>query len=141
MKLLDVNVWLAASWARHRHHEVAKEWLDQQEDELAFCRVTQMALLRLITNPAVTGRDALSRRQAWDVVDQLMADSRVRFLSEPEAFVPLWKALSKQEDHDHLLWTDDYLAAFAQATEAELVTLDSVFRTRYPAVRVIDLLQ
>lgn len=46
-----------------------------------------------------------------------------------------------QEDHDHLLWTDDYLAAFAQATEAELVTLDRVFRTRYPAVRVIDLLQ
>lgn len=24
MKLLDVNVWLAASWARHRHHELAK---------------------------------------------------------------------------------------------------------------------
>jgi predicted nucleic acid-binding protein len=24
MTLLDVNVWLAASWARHRHHEVAR---------------------------------------------------------------------------------------------------------------------
>jgi predicted nucleic acid-binding protein len=60
MKLLDVNVWLAASWARHRHQEVAKGWLDQQEDELTFCRVTQMALLRFITNAAITGRDALS---------------------------------------------------------------------------------
>lgn len=139
MKLLDVNVWLAASWARHRHHEVAKKWLDQQEDELAFCRVTQMAFLRLITNPAITGRDALSRREAWDAVDQLMADSRVRLLAEPETLVPLWKALSKRDDHDHLLWTDDYLAAFAQAASAELVTLDGVFRTRYPAVRVIDL--
>jgi hypothetical protein len=140
MKLLDVNVWLAASWARHRHHEVAKEWLNQQEDELAFCRVTQMALMRLITNPAITGRDALSRRQAWEAVDQLMADSRVRFLSEPETLVPLWKAFSKKDDHNHLLWTDDYLAAFAQAMDAELVTLDGVFRTRYPAVRVISLL-
>ena len=141
MKLLDVNVWLAASWARHRHHEVAKAWLDQQEDDLAFCRVTQMALLRLITNRAITGPDALTRRQAWDAVDQLMADSRVRLLSEPEPLVALWKACSKKDDHDHLLWTDDYLAAFAQAMDGELVTLDGVFRTRYPAVRVIDLLQ
>lgn len=103
MKLLDVNVWLGAAWARHRHHEIAKKWVDQQEDELAFCRVTQMALLRLITNPAITGRDVLSRRQAWDAVDQLMADSRVRFLAEPETLVPLWKAFSKKNDHDHLL--------------------------------------
>jgi hypothetical protein len=40
-----------------------------------------------------------------------------------------------------VLWTDDYLAAFAQAANAGLVALDSVFRTRYPAVRVVDLLQ
>ena len=141
MKLLDVNVWLAASWARHRHHEVAKRWVNQQEDVLAFCRVTHMALLRLMTNPAVTGRDALSRREAWDVVDQLMADSRVRLLSEPETLLPLWKAFSKKDDRNHLLWTDDYLAAFAQAADAELATLGGVFRTRYPAVRVVDLLQ
>jgi predicted nucleic acid-binding protein len=51
MKLLDVNVWLAAAWARHRHHGVAKRWLDDEEDDLAFCRVTQMALLRLPPTP------------------------------------------------------------------------------------------
>lgn len=142
MKLLDVNVWLAASWARHRHHEVAKAWIDGQEDALAFCRVTQMALLRLITNPAIIGRgEALSRRQAWNAVDALMGDARIRFLSEPDTVVPLWKALSKKDDHDHLLWTDDYLAAFAQAVDADLVTLDRVFRKRYPTVRIIDLLQ
>jgi hypothetical protein len=33
------------------------------------------------------------------------------------------------------------LAAFAQAADAELVTLDGGFRTRYPAVRVVDLLR
>jgi toxin-antitoxin system PIN domain toxin len=141
MKLLDVNVWLAASWARHRHHEIAKRWLDEQEDDLAFCRVTQMAFLRLVTNPAITGRDALSRRQAWDALDVLLADTRVRFLAEPDTLVPLWKTLSKKDDHDHLLWTDDYLAAFAQAVDAELATLDGVFRARYPAVRVIALLR
>ena len=139
MKLIDVNVWLAAAWARHRHHSVAKGWFDREEDELAFCRVTQMALLRLLTNPAITGRDVLSRRRAWDVVDGLMADSRVRFLSEPDSLVALWVTFSKRDDHDHLLWTDDYLAAFAQGANAELVTLDRVFRSRYPAVRVLVL--
>jgi predicted nucleic acid-binding protein len=103
--------------------------------------VTHVALLRLMTNPAVTGSDALSRREAWAAVDQLMADSRVRLLSEPETLVPRWKAFSKKDDRNHLLWTDDYLAAFAQAIDAELVTLDAVFRTRYSAVRVVDLLQ
>jgi toxin-antitoxin system PIN domain toxin len=139
MKLLDVNVWLAAAWARHRHHRLAKTWLDHQEDELALCRVTQMALLRLMTNPAVTGADALSRRAAWERVEQLMADSRVCFLTEPEGLVPLWVAFSKRDDHNHLLWTDDYLAAFAQAADSELITIDEPFRIRYPSVRVIVL--
>ena len=141
MKLLDVNVWLAAAWARHRHHALVKGWLDQEDDELAFCRVAQMALLRLTTTWAIAGRDVLSRRHAWELVEHLTADPRVRVLLEPEAPVPLWVALSKRDDHDHLLWTDDYLAAFAQAASAELVTLDGVFRTRYPAVRVVDLLR
>jgi uncharacterized protein len=115
-------------------------WVDQQEEALAFCRVTHMALLRLMTNPAVTGRDALTRRAAWDTVDQLTADDRIRFLPEPETLLPFWKAFSKKDDRSHLLWTDDYLAAFAQAIDAELVTLGGVFRTRYPAVRIVDLL-
>ena len=137
MKLLDVNVWLAAAWARHAHHPVAKRWIDDEDDELAFCRVTHMALLRLITNPAIMQRDALSRRQAWELVDRLLADPRARFLNEPDGLVALWVTFSKRDDRSHLLWTDDYLAAFALAAEADLVTLERALRTRYPAVRVI----
>jgi hypothetical protein len=36
----------------------------------------------------------------------------------------------------HKLWTDDYLAAFAQAGDTTLVTLDRKLPTRYPSVRV-----
>ena len=136
MKLLDVNVWLAATWARHRHHKTAKRWLDDEEDDLALCRVTEMALLRLVTNPAVMDRDALTRRKAWDLVERLMTDPRVAFVTEPDGLVPIWVSFSKRDDRSHLRWTDDYLAAFAHAANAELVTLDGGFRTRYPAVRV-----
>ena len=139
MTLPDVNVWVAASWGGHTHHLIAKQWLDQTADTIALCRVTQMALLRLLTNQTVTGRDALTRRQAWDLMDHLMTDPRVRFLPEPEGLVPIWVTFSKRDDHAHGLWTDDYLAAFAQAANAELVTMDGGFRTRYPALRVIFL--
>ena len=136
MKLLDVNVWLAAAWGRHVHHAVAKRWVDAQDDELAFCRVTEQAFLRLVSNPAVTGRDAVTRRRAWDLLLALQSDPRVKFVTEPRGVAPLWIAFSKRDDRSHLLWTDDYLAAFAQTTGAELVTFDAGLVSRYPSVDV-----
>ena len=139
MKLLDVNVWLAAAWARHARHPAAKHWIDAQDDTLAFCRVTQMALLRLVSNAAVTGPDVRTRRQAWQLVQAVQSDPRVTFLAEPQGIEPVWLAFSKRDDKSHLLWTDDYLAAFAQVTGAELVTLDAGLRTRYPSVQILVL--
>jgi hypothetical protein len=136
MKLLDVNVWLAAAWARHVHHVVAKRYVDAENADMLFCRVTELGFLRLVTNRAVTGHDALTRRQAWDLLLALQADPRIRFVPEPRGLAPLWIAFSKRPDRSHLLWTDDYLAAFAQAMGAELVTLDAGLRARYPSVDV-----
>jgi len=136
MKLLDVNVWTAAVYADHPHHDIARRWLDDIDDELGFCRVTEMALLRHLSNPAVVGSGATSRSRAWDIVIALRADPRVRFLLEPGGLPALWMSYSKRDDRSHHLWTDDYLAAFAQAGEMELVTLDLKMRDRYPAVRI-----
>ena len=140
MKIPDVNVWLAAAWARHSWHTAAKDWLDAEVDELGFCRVTQMSFLRLLTNPAITREDALNRRQAWDIYAKLIADPRIRLIREPDNVEALWMTFSKRDDKSHLLWTDDYVAAFVQAAEAELVTLDRGFKKRYPAVRVTCLI-
>jgi len=134
--LPDVNVWLAGVWARHVDHKRAKAWLDDGDEEYGFCRVTEMALLRLLTNPAVTGTDVRTRREAWDIVLTLQDDPRVRFMNEPRGLAPVWMAISKRDDYSHQLWTDDYLAAFAQVADAEFVTLDRKCYTRYPSVRV-----
>src|SRR5215475_10096400 len=112
MKLLDVNVWLAAAWSRHSKHARAKEWIDGESGDLAFCRVSQMALLRLLTNPAITKDDVLTRRRAWEVFEEFLADPRIQIVSEPQGLEALWMAFSKRDDKSHLLWTDDYLAAF-----------------------------
>jgi uncharacterized protein len=136
VKLVDVGVWLAAIWGRHVHQAVAAEWFGSETDDIAFCRVTQMGLLRLLTNPAIMGDDAIDRSQAWRTYDQLWADERVLWADEPAELDAVWRAISARDDKSHKLWSDDYLAAFAQASDATLITLDRKARTRYPSVRV-----
>lgn len=136
MILPDVGVWLAAVWGRHVHHPPVARWFEQQQERMLFCRVTQMSLLRLISNPAVMGTDVLARGAAWRVFDRLFTDERVGWADEPAHLEAVWRALSAREDDSHRLWTDDYLAAFAQAGGMVLATLDRAMSQRYPSVRV-----
>jgi uncharacterized protein len=136
VKLADVGVWLAAVWGRHVHNPVAADWFGREAQGIAFCRVTQMGLLRLLSNPAIMGEDAIERSQAWRTYDQLWADERVVWADEPGELDAVWRAISARDDKSHKLWTDDYLAAFAQASDAALVTLDRAVPARYPSVRV-----
>jgi toxin-antitoxin system PIN domain toxin len=138
--LIDVGVWLAAVWGRHVHNGAAAHWFDSQSDELAFCRVTQMSLLRLLSNPAVMGDDVVPRSEAWRVFDQLSADDRVIWAEEPAQLDAVWRAMSARDDKSHELWTDDYLAAFAQTSGATLATLDRKLKDRYPSARVQPLI-
>ncbi|HTR94352.1 MAG TPA: TA system VapC family ribonuclease toxin [Trebonia sp.] len=140
MILLDVGVWLAAAWGRHIHHPATADWFGRQSGDLAFCRVTQMSLLRLLSNPAVMGSDAVDRSQAWRTFDQLWADERVLWADEPDGLDAVWRAISARDDKSHKLWTDDYLAAFAQAGDFTLATLDAKLPGRYPSVGVESLL-
>ena len=100
MKLVDVGVLVAAVWGRHVRHPVAAGWFGKEADDIVPCRVTQMGLLRLLSNPAIMRDDAA------------------------------------RDDRSHKLWTDDYLAAFAQVSDATLVTLGHKMSARYPSVRV-----
>lgn len=136
MVLLDVNVWLAASWDDHIHYEKASDWFRAQSGDLVMCRITQMGLLRLLSNPKTMGPDVLSRAEAWVTLDRLRADDRVRWASEPPNLEQVWRVISARQDNSHRLWTDDYLAAFAHAAELSLVTLDRGFASRYPSLTV-----
>jgi hypothetical protein len=136
MSLLDVNVWLASSWRNHQSHERVSAWVQRATGSLGLCRVTQMGFLRLTTIPAIAGDDALTRRQAWQALDDLVRQSTVRWLNEPADLDRVWRAISAGDDQSHKLWTDDYLAAFAQVADLTLVTLERSFVKRYPSVRV-----
>ena len=139
MILVDVGVWLAATWGRHAQHRIARQWFDEQSDDLLLCRVTQMGLLRLISNPAIMGEYVVTRNEAWRIIDQLWSDNRVLWAEEPDHLEAVFRAISAQNDNSHKLWTDDYLAAFAQASGASLATLDTKLKGRYPSVQVDQL--
>jgi predicted nucleic acid-binding protein len=53
----DINVWLALAADVHVHHVVARSWFESLEDEeeLVFCRFTQLGLLRLLTLAGIMG--------------------------------------------------------------------------------------
>lgn len=137
--LPDVNVWLAAVWGRHRHHEAARQWLNEVEEPIILCRVTQMAILRLISNTKVLGEDAVSRAAAWDVVGALEADVRVVWSEEPAGTEAVWRTMSARHDQSHKLWTDDYLSAFAQSGGFTLVTFDQALGQRHPSAQTLVL--
>jgi len=123
--LPDVNVWIAFAWQGHVHHEIVKPWFATLEPgQAAFCRVTQMGFLRLITNARVMGRELLSQRNAWKIYDDLARDRRVTFANESADVEPVWKRYTQSRFTGTNIWTDAYLAALASVQGMRLVTLD-----------------
>ena len=123
--LPDVNVWLALASRRHVHAAVCGDWLNSiASGEVVFCRVTQMGLLRLLTNESVMGIDVLSSRDAWRTYRTILADERMQFAPEPFALEQEWRKMTAQERPAPKIWTDAYLAAFARTGGMQLVTLD-----------------
>ena len=92
--LPDVNILIGLTSNRHVHHALATSWLGSIADaRIAFCRITELGLLRLLTNQHVMGQDVLTPRQAWGIYDQWRMDPRVDFLLEPTGFEERWREL------------------------------------------------
>ena len=125
----DINVWIALASDRHVHHEEAKKWFAEIEPGgAAFCRVTQMGFLRLITNRHVMGADVVTQKEAWQVYQNLSKDQRVTFLREPSGIEDGWRRLTQGGTAATNTWTDAYLCAFASIRNLQIVSFDSGIR-------------
>ncbi|HLH18810.1 MAG TPA: TA system VapC family ribonuclease toxin [Bryobacteraceae bacterium] len=122
--LLDVNVLVALSWPKQPSHASAQSWFTGTGHKAwATNAITQVGLLRLLTNPAVTEgqvnseaalealRDmlALPGHQFWPLDHDIHAD-----------LLPLAPQL-----RGHRLWTDALLLAQAARRGGVLVTFDA----------------
>lgn len=133
--LIDINVWLALTWRLHPASPVAHKWLAtlaKEKTRLVFCRITQLGLLRLLTNEAVMGDSVLNIAQALLVFDQWCEDPRVELVTEPKGMEPAFRhaaeefakrAATKVLPARKVLM-DAYLCGFAETEQATLVTLD-----------------
>lgn len=134
MMLCDSNVWLALALSKHVHHVAAARWLQTvtEVSSVFFCRSTQQAFLRLLTNAAVLapyGNLPLTNRQAWQAYETLLSDDRIMFRGEEPAGLDVrWKQFAARGTASPKLWMDAYLAAYALAGGHCLVTTDTAFR-------------
>jgi hypothetical protein len=127
--LLDASVWLPLSVPDHVHHGRAlRYWQEEAGEEMAFCRITALALLRHLTNPRIVGAGALDGRTAWRALKTWLSVRGVCLLAEPaalDAWLERWSHTFNPRGGD---WTDTYLAAFAAASGCRLVAFDADFR-------------
>ena len=89
-----------------------------------FCRLTQMGMLRLLTNVHVMKEEVFTQAKAWGLYEQMRHDSRILYVHEPPALEHAWKQYSCGHQPATNLWTDTYLLAFASILECRLVTFD-----------------
>ncbi len=121
----DINVWLAIAAPEHVHASIAKAWWEKENGSIAFCRLTQLGFLRLMTTAAVMDDKPLTMTEAWRVYDRLYDDDRVTFVAEPPEVDKRFREKATGRTASPKLWADAWLLAVAQAAEGVLVTFDT----------------
>jgi toxin-antitoxin system PIN domain toxin len=126
----DINVWVPLTYEGHVHHAVAAAWFAELQPDatLAFCRFTQLGLLRLLTTQAVIGDEVTTQPKAWAAYDRWLQDPRVTFVDEPPEIEPRFRSLTRRRQPATKDWADSFLAAFA--TVGNLVTFDRGLRAK-----------
>ena len=97
---------------------------------LAFCRFTQLGLLRLLTTVAVMRDEVMTQPQAWAAYDRWLKDPRVELVDEPADIETRFRALTRLRQPATKDWGDLYLAAFAMVGQLTLVTFDRGLRSK-----------
>ena len=128
----DINVWVALTYEGHTHHSNAGNWFATLSPDatLAFCRFTQLGLLRLLTTAAVMRDEVMTQPKAWAIYDRWLDDPRVEFVNEPIEIETRFRALTRLRQPATKDWADSYLAAFATSGQLTLVTFDRGLRSK-----------
>jgi toxin-antitoxin system PIN domain toxin len=128
----DINVWVALTYEGHTHHVNAAAWFATLSPDatLAFCRFTQLGLLRLLTAAAVMRDEVMTQPQAWVAYDRWLEDPRVEFVYEPAEIETRFRALTRLRQPATKDWADSYLASCATVGQLTLVTFDGGLRSK-----------
>ena len=135
--LPDLNVWLALTWPGHSHHQQAVHYWEQQAaDQVLFCTVTALGLVRLVSQPKLMGVAVKNAAEASALLHALCQQPGVQ-LAEPEHNGwEVFHQLLRIAELPARLCTDAYLAALAIANGWRLVSFDRDFERFEGLVRL-----
>jgi toxin-antitoxin system PIN domain toxin len=121
--LPDVNLLLALLWPRHQSHGAAHAWFTRSgQHAWATNALTQLGVLRLLTNPAVT-QGAVSTLTALAVLSEATSHAGHEFWPlDHELPASLRPLAAKVRGHQQ--WTDALLLWQAMEHDGVLVTFD-----------------
>ncbi len=127
----DVNVWLAALLPEHIHHMTANSWWKSDEFEaICFTRITQISVLRLLTNSTVMNGKPLTMKAAWKTYDGLFDDDRVSYMPEGPDVDRLFRHYASDDVSSPKAWADSWLLAMAESHDGIIITLDTRLASR-----------
>ncbi len=141
--LPDLNVWLALIWPEHIHHQHAVlYWEQQAAEQVLFCTVTALGLVRLVCQPKLMGTAVRNAAQASDLLSALCQQPGVQ-MAQPdhdgwEVFHHLLRGGLRGGEIPSRLCTDAHLAALAIANGWRLVSFDRDFE-RFAALERLPL--
>lgn len=82
--LPDLNVWLALIWPEHIHHQHAVEYWEQQAaEQVLFCTVTALGLVRLVCQQKLMGTAVRNAAEASDLLNALCQQPGVQ-MAQPD---------------------------------------------------------
>ena len=126
--LPDLNVWLALVCPEHRHHDAAVHyWERQAADQVLFCTVTALGLVRLLCQPKLMGTAVRSSAEASALLEALCQQPGVQLAAPEHDGWEVFHQLLRSAELPVRLCTDAHLAALAIANGWRLVSFDRDF--------------
>ena len=112
--LPDLNVWLALATPDHAHHQQALTYWEQQAaEEVLFCTVTALGLVRLVSQPKVMDSAVRSAQAASALLKALCQQPSVCMAAPASDGWDVFHQLMGKQNLPARLCTDTYLAALA----------------------------
>ncbi|MFM8605327.1 MAG: TA system VapC family ribonuclease toxin [Cyanobium sp.] len=121
--LPDLNVWLALVCPEHRHHDAAVQyWERQAAEQVLFCTVTALALVRLLCQPKLMGTAVRSAAEASALLEALCQQPGVALAEGQHDGWEVFHQLLRAGELPARLCTDVHLAALAISNGWRLVS-------------------
>lgn len=139
MKVPDANLLIYALDATSPRHAGAREWLDETlsgTEDVGFAWLVLLAVLRLITKPAVFTHP-YQAGEALDVIDGWLAQPCATVVHPTRRHAAVLRGLLTPLGTAGNLTSDAHLAALAVEYGAELCSCDADF-SRFPGLTWID---